>query len=75
MPICTLTSKYQATIPRTVRDALGLGVGDRIEFLLDTDGDVRVRKVRPTDAKIRVLETFVAPEWDSPQDEAAFSRL
>jgi AbrB family looped-hinge helix DNA binding protein len=70
-----LTTKYQATIPKPVREALRLGAGDRIEFLLDDSGDVRVRKAPPSDAELRALETSLAPEWDSPEDDAAFSSL
>lgn len=71
----TLTSKYQATIPKAIRDALDLGAGDRIEFLLDADGDVRVRKAAPPDAELRALEASLAPEWDSPEDDEAYSSL
>jgi AbrB family looped-hinge helix DNA binding protein len=38
----TLTSKGQVTIPKAVRDTLKLHVGDRIEFLVDPDGSVRI---------------------------------
>ena len=33
MATATLTSKGQVTIPASVRAALGLGTGDRIEFV------------------------------------------
>lgn len=33
MSEATLTSKGQVTIPKTVRDALGLETGDRIDFV------------------------------------------
>jgi AbrB family looped-hinge helix DNA binding protein len=38
-----LTGKFQATIPRTVRNLLGLDLGDRVVFVLD-DGRVLVRR-------------------------------
>ena len=42
MPSTTLTSKGQVTIPKAVRDELGLRVGDRIAFRVLDDGTVVV---------------------------------
>jgi AbrB family looped-hinge helix DNA binding protein len=42
MPVATLTSKGQVTIPKPVRDALGLAAGDRVEFAFGSNGDVRL---------------------------------
>ena len=39
----TLTSKGQTTIPKAVRDALGMRAGDRITFPLLADGAVLMR--------------------------------
>lgn len=33
MTTATLTSKGQITVPATVREALGVGAGDRVEFV------------------------------------------
>ena len=33
MPIATLTSKGQITLPMAVRTALGLGVGNQVDFV------------------------------------------
>jgi AbrB family looped-hinge helix DNA binding protein len=74
MPVSTLTSKYQATIPRAVREALALGAGDRIEFVIGTDG-VRVRRAPSTDAELMALEATLAPEWNSATDDAAYADL
>jgi antitoxin PrlF len=38
MPTATLTSKGQITLPLTVRTALGLTTGQKLDFLPDGDG-------------------------------------
>ncbi len=74
MPVSTLTSKYQATIPRAVRDALALGAGDRIEFIIEGDA-VRVQRALPVNAELHELEATLAPEWDSQHDHTAYADL
>ena len=41
MTIATLTSKGQLTVPKAVRDALGLAAGDRVQFV-EQDGGFRL---------------------------------
>ena len=43
MPTATITSKGQITLPREVRDHLHVREGDRVEFEIGRDGEVRVR--------------------------------
>lgn len=38
MALSTVTSKGQTTIPKRVRDRLGLKPGDRLEFVVQEDG-------------------------------------
>jgi antitoxin PrlF len=38
----TLTSKGQLTLPKDVRDALGVGPGDRVDFVRMQDGNFAV---------------------------------
>ena len=42
MSTATLTSKGQLTLPREVREALRVGPGDRLEFVLREDGTYAV---------------------------------
>jgi AbrB family looped-hinge helix DNA binding protein len=43
MPSATLTTKGQVTIPKAVREHLGVDTGDRISFVVQDDGTVVVR--------------------------------
>jgi AbrB family looped-hinge helix DNA binding protein len=42
MSEATMTSKGQITVPKDIRLKLGLRPGDRIRFLLEADGRVRL---------------------------------
>lgn len=52
MPLSTITSKGQTTIPKEIRDLLRLGAGDRVEFIVE--GKNRV-VLRPATADITEL--------------------
>ena len=41
-----ITSKGQTTLPKPVREALGVGAGDRVRYIID-DGEVRILAVGP----------------------------
>jgi antitoxin PrlF len=47
MPKSTLTSKGQVTIPKAVRERLGVKVGDRLVFRFDRDGRLVVAPESP----------------------------
>jgi antitoxin PrlF len=52
--ISTITSKGQVTIPAEVRQYLGIATNDRIAFVIDDEGAVRLRVPRyPTVASLR----------------------
>jgi len=40
MSTATLTSKGQTTVPQEIRHYLGLHTGDKLEFLIESDGRV-----------------------------------
>ncbi|MHB8764462.1 MAG: AbrB/MazE/SpoVT family DNA-binding domain-containing protein [Deferrisomatales bacterium] len=52
MPTATLTSKGQTTIPKAVREFLGLQAGDRIDFVF-LDGKVLLQ---PATVDVRSLK-------------------
>ena len=56
MSTATLTSKGQTTIPKDVREHLGLQPGDRIEFVLGEDDTV---VLRPATRKVTDLKGFL----------------
>lgn len=56
MTTATITSKGQITIPKEVRDALGVGAGDRLEFVAEEEG---VYKVVAATRDVRHLKGMV----------------
>jgi len=45
MPTATLTTKGQITIPKAVREHLGVDTGDRLSFVVHDDGTVIVEPI------------------------------
>ena len=45
MPAATMTSKGQVTLPKPIRDFLGIDAGDQVEFSPEPDGTVRLRRM------------------------------
>ena len=72
--LATLTSKGQVTVPKTVRDALGLRQGDTLQWDLE-DGSVRVKVLKPVDRLFLEGVEANLQEWNSPEDEEAFADL
>lgn len=52
MAVATLTSKGQTTIPKEIRDLLGLVPGDKLDFVVESDGRV---VLRPATLDVREL--------------------
>jgi AbrB family looped-hinge helix DNA binding protein len=69
-----LSSKGQVTIPRKVREALGLRAGDAVAYEIRGRSAV-IRKLEGFDAAFhRALERTL-DEWRTPEDEEAFRDL
>ena len=72
--ISKLTKKYQATVPKTVRERLGLDAGDVIAFEIEDDM-IKIRKARPIDIEFSNALIPTLNEWESQNDEEAYSEL
>jgi len=69
-----LTKKFQTTIPRAIRQELGLKSGDVVRFEL-RNGEAILRKETPLDlAFLQALEGQLS-EWQSEADEEAYGEL
>ena len=63
MPSATLTSKGQITLPKTIRDLLRLGVGDRVDFIVKDD---RTVVLRPATVDVRELKGLLHKKGIKP---------
>ena len=53
MPTSLLTAKGQTTIPKKIREYLNLHPGDKVDFVVDRNGDVILK---PSTCDIKELE-------------------
>ena len=69
-----LTKKYQATVHEVVRKKLKLNAGDVIAFEIDKDV-IKLKKARPIDIEFSSALVPTLSEWESQNDEEAYSDL
>lgn len=63
MAVSTLTSKGQTTIPKEIRDLLGLAAGDKLDFVVEADGRV---VLRPATLDVRALKGLLHKKGRTP---------
>jgi antitoxin PrlF len=63
MAVATLTSKGQTTIPKEIRDLLGLAPGDKLDFVVEADGRV---VLRPATRDVRELRGMLRRKGRKP---------
>ncbi len=69
-----LTSKAQTTLPKEVREALGVKPGDMLVYRI-TKGQVTLARAEPVDrAYLKAVESTLS-EWSSPEDAPAYDTL
>jgi AbrB family looped-hinge helix DNA binding protein len=69
-----LTVKGQTTIPKTVRERLGLRRGDLVVFEVDDDR-VTLRKATPLDRGFIKLSEEAFADWSTAEADEAFRDL
>lgn len=79
VPTSTITAKGQATIPKAVRDHLGLKPGDKVKFFIRRDGTVVILPTKPASA-LRGIVKYDGPpvsveEMNEAIAEAAAERF
>jgi AbrB family looped-hinge helix DNA binding protein len=75
--VTRITTKYQTTVPAEVRERLGLGRGDFVEFLIE-GSSVRLRKAKrrlPDEVAFKLAQMAAMSDWDTPEDDEAFRDL
>ncbi len=73
-----VTSKGQATIPKPIRDHLGLKTGDRVKFFIQPDGHVVMLRTLPITALRGILparKTVSLEEMDAAIAKEATRRF
>ncbi len=74
MEISRVSSKGQVTLPKKIRESLGLGPGDLIAYELD-NGVVSIRRLESFDAPFHSALSDTLDEWNTPEDDEAFRDL
>ncbi len=69
-----LSAKGQVTLPKKVRETLGIAPGDLVAYEIG-DSEVSIRKVRPFDAPFHAALSATLDEWASKEDDEAFGDL
>jgi AbrB family looped-hinge helix DNA binding protein len=61
----TVGERGQVTIPKELRDRMGIRPGQQVEFTEEADGRIVIRKRAMDDAVARVYGTLPVPGWDT----------
>jgi AbrB family looped-hinge helix DNA binding protein len=72
MTTAKITSKGQVTIPKDIRDRLGLRAGDRVDFAEEEGGGCRIKKLpqeNPFDKWMGYLKHLAGRDVDEMMDE------
>lgn len=72
--LSTLTSKGQITLPKAIRDKLGLAAGSQLRFELMPDNSIRARAVKADARSVRgLLQSPLARPLSLAQEDAGIA--
>lgn len=74
MYLSRLSSKGQVTIPKEIRETIGLKPGDMIAYEVE-NGVVTLTRVESFDAAFHAALSGTLDEWTTPDDDQAFRDL
>lgn len=69
-----VSSKGQVTLPKHVREAIGVRPGDAVAYQV-SKGVVTLKRAEPLDVAFHAALERTLEEWASPEDEEAFGDL
>lgn len=69
-----LSPKGQVTIPKEVREQIGLQPGDTVVYEV-RNGHLTMTRMEPLDVAFHAALSTTLTEWDSPEDHEAFDDL
>ena len=70
-----LTTRFQVTIPKEIREALNLKAGDSLSVSALESGYILINKEYPGEKEYYETITPLLADWDSPEDDEAFAHL
>ena len=74
MQISRVSSKGQVTLPKRVREAIGVRPGDAVAYDVNK-GVVTLRRLEPIDLGFHAAVESTLAEWGSKQDDEAYGDL
>ena len=72
--ISRVSSKGQVTLPKNVREAIGVGPGDSVAYDIGK-GVVTLRRLEPIDLAFHAALESTLSEWSSATDDEAYGDL
>lgn len=72
--ISRVSSKGQVTLPKKVRQAIGVGPGDAVAYDVGK-GVVTLRRLEPIDLAFHAAVESTLAEWGSKEDDEAYGDL